>query len=461
MALWGGRFSAETRDEVAEYTESISYDRRLYRWDVRGSQAHVRMLARQGIIPAATAEAIAAELESIAGRIERGDFKFKTELEDIHMHIESALIEKLGAEGARVHSARSRNDQVALDIRLYLRDEVDQLSSGIREFQLALVKAAAAEPEAILPGFTHLQHAQAVLFAHHLLAYVEMLDRDAERLADCRRRINVMPLGSGALAGSTLPIDRESVAAELGFDRVTRNSMDAVADRDFAIELVSALAIFTMHVSRLSEDLILWCSQEFDFVELDDAFCTGSSLMPQKKNPDVCEISRGKTARVYGDLMALLTMCKGLPLTYNRDLQEDKEQIFDALDTAKRILRVYPPMIATMKIKKERMRAAASDPALMATDLAEKLVELGVPFRSAHHRVGSLVKYCREHGKRLDQVTLEEMQLSIPEATAEFLTMFQPEASVAKRELTGGTGYRAVRSQLAFWQQRLERADER
>ena len=455
MALWGGRFSSETRNEVTQYSESISFDRRLFRHDIAGSKAHVKMLAARGIIPAATADAIRTELDRIRQRIEAGDFKYDIALEDIHMHIESALIDALGAEGARIHSARSRNDQVALDIRLYLRDEIDLLIAGIRGFQRALVAQAAANPRAILPGFTHLQHAQVVLFAHHMLAYVEMLDRDAERLADCRRRVNVMPLGSGALAGSTLPIDREMVAAELGFERVTRNSMDAVADRDFAIELVNALAIFAMHTSRLSEDLILWCSQEFDFIELDDAFCTGSSLMPQKKNPDVCELTRGKTARVYGDLAALLTMCKGLPLTYNRDLQEDKTAIFDALDTVKKILNVYPPMIETMKLKQEKMRSAASDPALMATDIAEKLVELGVPFRTAHHRVGAYVKYCREHGRKLDEVPLDEMRETIPEATPEFLTLFDPETSVAKRDITGATGFRQVEKQLTFWKERL------
>ena len=448
MALWGGRFSSGTRDEVALYSESISFDRRLYRHDIAGSKAHVKMLAAQGIIPQATADAIRAELDAILARIEAGDFRFDIALEDIHMHIESALIEKLGAEGARVHSARSRNDQVALDIRLYLRDEADFLIEEIRHFQRALVAQAAANPRVILPGFTHLQHAQVVLFAHHMLAYVEMLDRDAERFRQCRERINVMPLGSGALAGTTLPIDREMVCRELGFSRVTRNSMDAVADRDFAIELVNALAIFAMHTSRLSEDLILWCSQEFGFVELDDAFCTGSSLMPQKKNPDVCELTRGKTARVYGDLTALLTMCKGLPLTYNRDLQEDKVAIFDALDTVKMILKVYPPMIETMKLKADHMLAAASDPALMATDIAEKLVELGVPFRSAHHRVGAFVKYCREHGKALNEVTLDEMRETIPEATPEFLTLFDPVASVGKRNITGGTGFDQVAKQL-------------
>ncbi|MBS1371802.1 MAG: argininosuccinate lyase [Lentisphaeria bacterium] len=456
MALWGGRFSSETRNEVTQYSESISFDQRLYHFDIMGSKAHVSMLAAQKIIPAATAEAIRAELDRIGKRIETGDFRYDIAMEDIHMHIESALIDVLGAEGARVHSARSRNDQVALDIRLYLRDETDRLIEGIRHFQRALVMQADANRETVMPGFTHLQHAQPVLFAHHLLAYVEMLDRDAERLADCRRRINVMPLGSGALAGSTLPIDREAVCRELGFSRVTRNSMDAVADRDFAIELVSALAIFAMHTSRLSEDLILWSSQEFDFIELDDAFCTGSSLMPQKKNPDVCELTRGKTARVYGALTALLTMCKGLPLTYNRDLQEDKVAIFDALDTVKMILKVYPPMVETMKLRADRMLAAASDPALMATDLAEKLVELGVPFRTAHHRVGAFVKYCKERGRALNEVALEEMKETIPEATPEFPTLFDPVASVAKRDITGGTGFRQVAKQLEFWKKSLE-----
>ena len=455
MALWGGRFSSNTRDEVARYSESISFDQRLYRHDIAGSCAHVKMLAASGIIPEETAAAIHEELQKICKRIDEGDFTYDIALEDIHMHVESALIGVLGAEGARVHSGRSRNDQVALDLRLYLRDEVDLLIQGIRFFQKALVGKALEYPRSILPGFTHLQHAQVVLFAHHLLAYVEMLDRDAERLADCRKRINVMPLGSGALAGSTLPLNREMVCEELGFDRVTRNSMDGVADRDFAIELVSALALFAMHCSRLSEDLILWCSQEFDFVELDDAFCTGSSLMPQKKNPDVCELTRGKTARVYGDLNALLVLCKGLPLTYNRDLQEDKLAIFDAVDTAKQILSVYPDMIATMVLKEENMRRAASDPALMATDVAEKLVELGVPFRTAHHRVGSFVKWCKENHRLLNECSLEEMQITIPEATSEFLDLFDPENSVAKRNITGATGYDQVAKQLAYWQAQL------
>ena len=372
MALWGGRFSTQADKELSDFSESISFDKRLYKYDITGSKAHSMMLAAQGIIPQDTADKIVLELDKIEKRIDEGDFTFSAELEDIHMHIESALIDKLGDEGARVHSARSRNDQVALDIRLYLRDVVIEISEMIRDFQRALVEQADSNDDAILPGFTHLQHAQPVLFGHHLLAYVEMFDRDIERLTDCGKRINVMPLGSGALAGSTLNINREMVCESLNFARVTRNSMDAVADRDFVIELISTLAIFAMHVSRLSEDIILWCSQEFDFIELDDAFCTGSSLMPQKKNPDIAELSRGKTARVYGSLTAILTLCKGLPLTYNRDMQEDKEPLFDAIDTVKKILRLYPSMVATMSIKREKMLDAASDPALMATDLAEK-----------------------------------------------------------------------------------------
>ena len=456
MAMWGGRFSENTSQSVADFSESISYDKRLYKFDIQGSKAHAAMLGAAGIIPEATSKAIIEELDNILARIEKGEFEFKKSLEDIHMNIESALIDKLGNEGARVHSARSRNDQVALDIRLYLRDEIKTIAEMIKEFQKALVFQAEQNVDTIMPGFTHLQHAQVVSFAHHLLAYVEMFSRDIERLEDCCRRINVLVLGSGAIAGTTLPINREMVCELLGFERVSRNSMDAVADRDFAIELVNALAIFAMHCSRLSEDMILWCSQEFNFIELGDAFCTGSSLMPQKKNPDVAEITRGKTARVYGDLMALLTMCKGLPLTYNRDLQEDKEAIFDAIDTVKMVLSVYPPMLGTLTPKKENMEKAANDPALMATDIAEELVKLGVPFRNAHHRVGSYVKYCKDNNKNLDECTLEEMQITIPEANEEFLKLFDPRISVAKRNITGATGFEQVAKQVKFWQEKLK-----
>jgi len=451
MAMWGGRFSMNTNQELARFSESISYDRRLYPFDIQGSKAHVKMLAKQGIVPQNTADMVVKELDRILAEIEAGNFEFKSELEDIHMNIESALIDTLGAEGARLHSARSRNDQVALDIRLYLRHEILEIQRLLRSMQSALLHVANENKTVIMPGFTHMQHAQVVLFAHHLLAYVEMFERDHERLSDVYKRVNVMPLGSGAIAGTTLNIDRQAVCDELGFARITRNSMDAVADRDFILELLGALSIFAMHVSRLSEDIILWCSQEFSFIELADEFCTGSSLMPQKKNPDIAELSRGKTGRVYGALMALLTLCKGLPLTYNRDLQEDKEPLFDAIDTVKQILRVYPPMVASMQLRVENMHNAASDPALMATDIAELLVKNGVPFRTAHHQVGALVKYCNEHQTALDKLTLAQMQETIPTANDEFLTLFKPESSVAKREIPGGTGYKAVEAQLAFW----------
>ncbi|MEA4862815.1 MAG: argininosuccinate lyase [Victivallaceae bacterium] len=455
MAMWDGRFSAETNKELAKFSESVHYDKRLYAFDIMGSKAHVKMLAKQGIIPERTAWLITEELDNIKRRIDAGDFEFKSELEDIHMNIESALIGKLGAEGARLHSGRSRNDQIALDIRLYLRHEIQEIQDLIVALQKALLSQAEAHRETILPGFTHTQHAQVVLFAHHMLAYMEMFERDCGRLTDCSNRMNVMPLGSGALAGSTLHLDRRMVCEELGFSAVTRNSMDAVSDRDFIIELLGALSIFAMHISRLSEDFVWWSSQEFQFIEFADEFCTGSSLMPQKKNPDVAELARGKTGRIYGALMALLTVCKGLPLTYNRDLQEDKEELFDAIDTVKMILRVYPPMIATMTVKADNMRAAACDPALMATDLAEQLVKQGVPFRTAHHQVGALVKLALDARKPLDGLTLDEMKQAIPTATADFLDMFKPESSVAKREITGGTGYNAVASQIEFWRGKL------
>ena len=456
MALWGGRFSEDTGKIVQDFTESISYDRRLYKHDIMGSKAHAAMLGAAGIIPQESAHAIREQLDKILLRIEAGDFTFTPELEDIHMHIESALIEALGDEGARVHTARSRNDQINLDIRLYLRDEIRIICDAVKALQTALVSKAAAYPRTIMPGFTHLQHAQPVLFAHHLLAYVEMFERDLGRLEDARKRINVLPLGSGAIAGTTLPIDRDFVRKELDFPAMSRNSMDAVADRDFSCELLSALAIFAMHISRLSEDLILWMSQEFSFMVFSDAYCTGSSLMPQKKNPDIAEISRGKTGRVYGDLVALLTLCKGLPLTYNRDLQEDKEPLFDAIDTVLGILSVYPGMIDGMKLNEKAMLDAASDPGLIATDVAEALVRKGVPFRHAHHKVGALVRYAQDAGKALDQVTLEEMKSVFPEADESMLALFSPERSVAARDVFGGTGYDQVASQIAFWKKQLE-----
>jgi len=455
MTLWNGRFNAEPDKALTEFGESISFDKRLYKYDIQGSIAHATMLSDSGIIPRNSTEQIIAGLKEIQNDIDTGNFTFSSKLEDIHMHIEDALINKIGIEGARLHTARSRNDQIALDIRLYLRDEIEIIISGIKDFQLALLEQSKNNTTTILPGYTHLQRAQPVLFAHQLLAYIEMLHRDIGRLTDCRTRLNVMPLGSGALAGTTLPIDRNRTAELLDFPEVSRNSMDAVADRDFACELLSALSIFSMHVSRLSEDIILWSTSEFNFIELSDAFCTGSSLMPQKKNPDIAEIARGKTARVYGDLFSLLTLLKGLPMTYNRDLQEDKEPLFDAIDTVKKVLSVYPDMILTMKIKQKNMRFAANDPALMATDLAEKLVDLGVPFRTAHHRVGSLVKWCNDNEKLMNAVTLDEMNISVPEATKECLSLFSPENSISKRDIVGATETNQVLKQIKFWESQL------
>ncbi|MCH2175646.1 MAG: argininosuccinate lyase [Lentisphaeria bacterium] len=452
MALWGGRFSEKTNDLVAKLSESISYDQRLYAHDIAGSTAHAKMLAKQGIIPQEDADQIVAELANILKEIDAGDFEFKEEYEDIHMNIESRLIERIGDAGGRVHSGRSRNDQVATDIRLYLRDELDSCIGLIKNVMQYTVELGRKYQDAIMPGFTHLQHAQPVLFAHHLLAYVEMFDRDRERLEQLRGRINRLPLGAGALAGCTLPLDRHYVAEQLGFDSVIQNSMDAVSDRDFMIELLSNFSILMMHLSRLSEDIIFWKSQEASFIELGDAFCTGSSLMPQKKNPDIAELTRGKSGRVYGSLVSLLTLMKGLPLCYNRDMQEDKEPVFDALDTVKMILATFGPMVASIEIDEARMLEAASDPALMATDLAEWLVKEGVPFRTAHHRVGAFVGWCNEHNNALDAVSLDQMQETIPEAKAECLDLFDPKRCVAARDFVGGTAPNQVHYQLARWE---------
>lgn len=455
MALWGGRFAKDTDEKVAAFTESVSYDQQLYPYDVQGSKAHVAMLAEQEIIPKEDAQAISDTLSEIKELLDQGKVELKTELEDIHMNIESRLIEALGSTGARVHSGRSRNDQVATDERLYMRHEAMEIVSMLEDMQRAMVDLADRNDDAILPGFTHLQHAQPVPFAHHLLAYVEMFDRDKNRLLDCRGRLNVLPLGSGALAGSTLPLNREFTAKKLGFDAVMRNSMDAVGDRDYIVEFLADLSIIAMHCSRLAEDIILWCSQEFSFIELDDAFCTGSSLMPQKKNPDVAELTRGKTGRVYGNLFSMLTILKGLPLTYNRDLQEDKEGLFDSIDTIKMILGTMAPMLATATVCKESMARAASDPELMATDLAEWLVGKGVPFRDSHHLVGSFVGYCRAKGIKLNEATLEQMRESVPMAEQECLELFSAQKSVEGRNITGGAAPVQVRKQLDFWKEQL------
>ncbi|MDT8389761.1 MAG: argininosuccinate lyase [Lentisphaeria bacterium] len=451
MALWSGRFSKDTDAAMARFSESVSYDWRLYEQDIAGSVAHADMLAAAGIISADDARKIVTGLEEIGQEIRSGEFTFKPALEDVHMNIESALIERLGPVGARLHTGRSRNDQVNTDERLWLRKECGILQEHVSELQKALVFLGDANRSAIMPGFTHLQHAQPVLFAHHLLAYVEMFERDKGRLADAVKRFNVSPLGSGALAGSTLPLNREWVAEKLGFDGVTQNSMDAVGDRDFVAEVLAALAITAVHCSRLAEDCVLWMSQEFNFVVFDDAFCTGSSLMPQKKNPDAAELTRGKTGRVIGALMGILTTMKGLPLTYNRDLQEDKEGLFDAVDTVKLVLSILAPMTGTARVNADAMLKAASDPALMATDLAEWLVRRGVPFREAHHQVGAFVGDCERHGRALNEATLEQMRETIPLAEPDCLTLFNPEKSVAGREITGATGPEQVGRQLDRW----------
>jgi argininosuccinate lyase len=456
MALWSGRFSEGPSAAVRDFTESISFDGRLYKHDIAGSLAHVAALASAGIITDGEAGEISQGLREIERRIDAGEFEFTPELEDIHMHVESALIELVGDVGGKLHSGRSRNDQIALDIRLYCREAVSDTVSGLRSLQRALVSAAERAGDALLPGLTHLKHAQPVLFAHHLLAYVEMFERDLSRLEDCARRFDVLPLGAGALAGSSLPLDRGKVAELLGFSAVSANSMDSVASRDHLCELVSCLAIFAVNASRLAEDMTLWSSDEFAFVEFGDAFCTGSSLMPQKKNPDVAELTRGKSARVVGDLVSLLTLCKGLPLTYNRDLQEDKEPLFDALDTVLKTLSVLPPMLDSMELDSERMLEAASDPALMATDLAEELVRDGVPFRNAHHQVGALVKWCRENGVALNSLTLDQMRGTVPEAKESYLEIFSPRRSVEAKRTLGSTCPSEVRGRMDVWKKRLE-----
>jgi len=452
-ALWGGRFATETNELVARLSESVSYDHRLYKHDIAQSKAHVRMLAKQGLVTAEDAAQCTSGLDQLCSQIENGTFgAFDIKLEDIHMNIESRLTRLVGEPGSKLHTARSRNDQVATDLRLYLRDEIQLLVSLVRSLQRVLVTLAEEYAQVIMPGFTHLQHAQPVVLGHYFLAYCEMFDRDAGRLEDTLNRLDFCPLGSGAIATTTLPIDRFFVAEQLGFRHgPCRNSMDAVSDRDFALELLAAISISMMHLSRMSEDLIFWMSQEAGWIELGDAFCTGSSLMPQKKNPDVCELTRGKTGRVYGNLLALLATMKGLPLCYNRDMQEDKERIFDSLDTYKALLQIFREMILTLKPNQERMFAAASDPSLMATDLAEWLVRNGVPFREAHHRVGALVGECTRSGRRLNELTLAEMQRVVPEATADCLELFDPLRSVQARNIFGGTAPEQVRSQVAFW----------
>lgn len=414
MKLWSGRFRKETDALVNDFNSSIPFDQRLYREDIKGSMAHASMLGEQGIISCADAENICTGLRGILADVEAGTIEFSADNEDIHMNVETILTARIGEAGKRLHTARSRNDQVALDFRLYLRRQIDEIVEQLLHFQKVLLQQARQHTETVMPGYTHLQRAQPITFAHHLLAYAHMLCRDVTRLEDCRARMNECPLGSGALAGTTYPIDRFATAGELGFDRPMGNSLDGVSDRDYALEFLAACSILMMHLSRLAEETILWCSWEFKFIDLDDAYSTGSSIMPQKKNPDVAELVRGKTGRVYGSLMSLLTAMKSLPLAYNKDMQEDKEPVFDAIDTVKLCIPVFAGMIETMTVHPENMRRAAGRGFINATDCADYLTKKGMPFRDAYTAVGNLVYYCQEQGKTLEELTLEELQRTSP-----------------------------------------------
>ena len=433
---------------VNDFNASIQFDGRLYREDIQGSLAHAAMLADCGVISREDAQAIKEGLTGILADIEAGRVEFTAANEDIHMNVEALLTERIGEAGKRLHTARSRNDQVAVDLRLYLRREIREIQGQILDLQEAILGQARQHQQTVMPGYTHLQRAQPISFAQHLLAYGEMLRRDVERLGDCARRMNVCPLGSGALAGTTYPIDRWETARELGFTAPMSNSLDGVSDRDYALELLSALSILMMHLSRFAEEVILWCSWEFKFIELDDAYSTGSSIMPQKKNPDVAELVRGKTGRVYGDLMGLLTTMKGLPLAYNKDMQEDKEPVFDAVDTVKMCLPVFAGMIRTMRLLPENMRRAASAGFINATDCADYLTRKGMPFRDAYTTVGNLVYYCTQRGKGLEELTLEELRGVSPLFEADVYEALRLEACVGQRRSYGGPAVEETTRQI-------------
>ncbi|MFA5529586.1 MAG: argininosuccinate lyase [Thiohalomonadaceae bacterium] len=452
---WTGRFTEPTDAFVEAFTASVEFDRRLYRHDIAGSIAHARMLAQVGVLTQAEREAIEQGLSAIREEAERGELPWSIRLEDVHMNVESRLTDRIGIAGKKLHTGRSRNDQVATDIRLYLRDEIDAIVAELARLQIAIVDTAEREADTIMPGFTHLQTAQPVSFGHHLLAWFEMLQRDRERFLDCRKRVDSLPLGAAALAGTSYPIDREFTARELGFARVCENSLDAVSDRDFAIEFTAAAALLMTHLSRFSEEIILWSSAQFRFVELSDSFCTGSSIMPQKKNPDVPELVRGKTGRVNGHLVALLTLMKAQPLAYNKDNQEDKEPLFDTIDTVKGSLKVYADMIPNMRPLRENMYEAARRGFSTATDLADYLVRKGVAFRDAHEIVGKAVRYGVESGKDLSDMTLPELHAFshvIEEDVFQVLTL---EGSVAARNHLGGTAPAQVRAAAARARARL------
>ena len=451
--LWGGRFAKTTDEMINEFQASIQFDRRMYREDIAGSIAHAAMLAKIGMISETDRAAIEAGLRDILGQIDRGAFAFSVALEDIHMNIEKRLTEAVGDAGSRLHTARSRNDQVALDTHMFVRRSVVEVLAHIAALQTALVETAEQNKDVIMPGYTHLQRAQPILFAHHLMAYFCMLARDFERFQGVYVRADLMPLGAGALAGTTLPIDRAFVAKKLNFDRIYTNSMDAVSDRDYIMEFLSAASILMVHLSRLSEEIILWCSREFSFVELDDAHCTGSSMMPQKKNPDVSELVRGKTGRVVGHLMAMLMAVKGLPLAYNKDLQEDKEGLFDAIDTVKFSLSVYERLIRGMKVHADVMHRAVAADFSNATDLADYLVQKGMPFRQAHAVSGQAVAQCIARGIWLCDMELTAYQKLSPLFDADVYEAIRPETCVACRNSYGGTSYAQVEQQLSAAQE--------
>ncbi|MCI0534108.1 MAG: argininosuccinate lyase [Verrucomicrobiales bacterium] len=455
-----GRFTSSPGADAAKFTESVSFDWRLWRQDILGSIAHATMLERIGVLTKAESAAIANGLEQIGQEIAKGEFHWEPALEDVHMNIESELTKRVPA-GAKLHTARSRNDQVALDLRMWVRDEIGSMLEDIRTLQRSLAGLARGYRDVLIPGYTHLQRAQPVYFAHHLMAYLEMLQRDAARLGDCLVRTNVCPLGSGAIAGSTLAVDREFVARALRFvdatgrPQITQNSMDAVSDRDFVVEFTAAAALTAVHLSRLAEDVIVWASTEFNFIKIADAYTTGSSLMPQKRNPDIAELSRGKTGRVIGNLMALLTLLKGLPMTYNRDLQEDKERLFDTADTVRACLRLMAGMLANTSVNVSACRAAALDPQLLATDLADYLVRKRVPFRQAHHLVGAVVALAEQLKKPLDQLSVAEFKTLDVRFGADVKEVFDLDKAMRRRTSTGAPGHSEVKRQLARWKKLL------
>ncbi len=448
--MWAGRFSKALDKEADDFNSSIHFDSRMYRQDITGSMAHAAMLAAKGIISKEDSETIISSLEEILTDLEGGKLSFDMDAEDIHMFVESELTKRIGDVGKRLHTARSRNDQVALDIRLYLRDETEEIISLIKELLEAITEQAKCHKGAIMPGYTHLQRAQPITFAHHLMAYAMMLTRDIGRLKDAAKRMNLSPLGSCALAGTTYNTDREMTAKALGFDGITLNSIDGVSDRDFCVELLADFSTLMMHLSRFSEEIILWSSWEFKFVELDDSYTTGSSIMPQKKNSDMAELVRGKTGRVYGDLFAMLTILKGLPLAYNKDMQEDKEAIFDAVDTVKKCLKVFTSMIATMNVLEDNMYKAAGEGFINATDLADYLVKKGMPFRTAYKHVGEIVGFCIKNGFVLETLPLEKYREFDPLFDEDLFEEISLETCVSKRISAGGTGKQSVDKQIEY-----------